>query len=323
MYRKISAIVIPTLIAAGIIVYMLMRVWSDLLTAFQHVVPVYLAVAVVICTCAWFLRGWRYRSILERLAYHVPLTVTTACIFVSQTANLVVPARLGDFVRVFILNHEYSTTYSEGVSSIVVERVFDIVMVALLGAVSLPFVLNVPPWFSTVILIPLIAGALFFGFLLFFRTVDAKNRYIRILLTMVHEIRRASLTAGSVIALSFSSLLIWMLDVLACLAVVMMFSQQIPFAVVVLAIVIGNLVKAVPITPGGVGTYELSLALTFELSGVSPAVATLIAVIDHLIKNLVTLAGGILSIYLFGDWVVPSIRKIMNMRIGGGNNPDQ
>jgi uncharacterized protein (TIRG00374 family) len=323
MYRKISAIVIPTLIAIGIIAYMLMRVWGDLLTAFRHVVPVYLVAAVVICIAAWLLRGWRYRSILERLNYNVPLPVTTACIFVSQTANLVVPARLGDFVRVFILNHEYSTTYSEGVSSIVVERVFDVVMVALLGAVSLPFVLNVPPWFSTLILIPLIAGALFFGFLLFFRKVDAKNRYIQMLLTMVHEIRRASLTVGSVIALSFSSLVIWMLDVLVCLAVVMMFSQQIPLAVVVLAIVIGNLVKAVPITPGGVGTYELSLALTFELAGVSPAVATLIAVIDHLIKNLVTLAGGILSIYLFGDWVMPSIRKIMNMRLSGGSAPDQ
>jgi hypothetical protein len=43
-------------------------------------------------------------------------------------------------------------------------------------------------------------------------------------------------------------------------------------------------------------------------------------VIDHLIKNLVTLAGGILSIFLFGDWVVPSIKKALSMRLGGGGN---
>jgi len=320
MYRKVSAVVIPALIAVGIIAYMLLRVWDDLLVAVEHMVPSYLIAAVTICVCAWFLRGWRYRIILNRLNYDVSLTVTTACIFVSQTANLIVPARLGDFVRVFILNHEYNTTYSEGVSSIVVERVFDIIMVALLGAVSLPFVLNVPPWFFTVIMLPLVAGALFFGFLLVFKKVTTQNRYIRILLTMLHEIRRASLTVRSVISLSLSSLFIWFLDVLVCLAVVMMFEQQIPFAVIVLAIVIGNLVKAVPITPGGVGTYELSLALTFELAGISPAVATLIAVIDHLIKNLVTLAGGILSIFLFGDWVVPSIKKALSMRLGGGGN---
>jgi uncharacterized protein (TIRG00374 family) len=320
MYRKVSAIVIPAFIAVGIIAYMFMRVWDDLLVAVGHMIPSYAIAAAAICVCAWLLRGWRYRIILKGLNYDISLAVATACIFVSQTANLIVPARLGDFVRVFILHHEYNTTYSEGVSSIVVERVFDIITIALLGAVSLPFVLNVPPWFSTVIMLPMVAGVLFFCFLLMFKKVTTQNRYIQILLTMLHEIRRASLTVRSFISLSLSSLFIWFLDVLVCFAVAMMFGQQIPFAVIVLAIVIGNLVKAVPITPGGVGTYELSLALTFELAGVSPAVATLIAVIDHLIKNLVTLAGGILSIFLFGDWVVPSIQKALSMRLGGGGN---
>jgi uncharacterized membrane protein YbhN (UPF0104 family) len=400
MYRKISAIVVPTLIAIGIIAYMLYRVWGDLLVALEHMVPAYLIVAVAICLVAWVLRGWRYRMILKSLEYDVPVTRSTACIFVSQTANLVVPARLGDFVRVFILNHEYKTTYSEGVSSIVVERVFDIIMVALLGAVSLPFVLNVPPWFYTLIILPIVAGALFFAFLIFFRKLQSEesrfieimlaarheierrtsmsvrsvfyilsaafigvfllsivlkdslwfdllislplgagamfmgfllvtgksrsqNRYVQVIRTMLGEIHRASLTIRSVIFLSVSSLVIWLLDVLACLAVVMMFGQQVTFAVVVLAIVIGNLVKAVPLTPGGVGTYELSLALTFELAGVSPAVATLIAVIDHLIKNLVTLAGGIISIYLFGDWVVPSIKKALTIRLDGGDTAER
>jgi uncharacterized protein (TIRG00374 family) len=102
----------------------------------------------------------------------------------------------------------------------------------------------------------------------------------------------------------------------------MMFHQQIPWAIIVLAIVIGNLVKAVPLTPGGIGGYELSLAITFGLVGVDAAIATLIAVIDHLIKNLVTLAGGIVSIYYFGDWVIPSIRSALNTKSDGGKDSD-
>ena len=39
MYRKISAIVIPTLFAIGIIAYMLFRVWDDLLIALQNSIP--------------------------------------------------------------------------------------------------------------------------------------------------------------------------------------------------------------------------------------------------------------------------------------------
>ncbi len=56
-----------------------------------------------------------------------------------------------------ILKHEDDATYSQGFSSLVVERVFDILMVAVLGAVALPFVLavlDVPDWFITVIVVP-------------------------------------------------------------------------------------------------------------------------------------------------------------------------
>ena len=314
MYKKISAVVVPTLIAVGIIAYMLYRVWGDLLEALQHMIPIYLVIGIVICLFAWWLRGWRYHYILASLNYKVPVIVATACIFVSQTVNLVVPARLGDFVRIFILKHDYNTSYSEGISSIVVERVFDIVTVALLGGVALLFIPNVPSWFYTVIFVPLLVGIAFFVFLVFSGKLTTQNKYIRIILTMLEEIRRASLTLKSIVVLSVSSIVIWLLDVLVCVSVVMMFQQQIPFAVVLLAIVIGNLVKAVPLTPGGVGTYELSLAFTFELYGVAPAIAFLIAVIDHLIKNIVTLVGGVISIYFLGDWVIPTIRQAIHER---------
>jgi len=322
MYKKISAILVPTILAFGIIAFMLYRVWGDLIDALQHIVPEYLAAGIIICLIAWGLRGWRYQAILKSLNYPVSITVATACIFVSQTVNLIVPARLGDFVRVFILKHEYNTTYSEGVSSLVVERVFDIVTIALLGAVSLLFVLNVRSEFYIIIFVPIIAGALFFVFLLFIGKFSSENRYIQIILTMLHEIKRASLSLRSIVLLGSSSMVIWLLDILVCYAVVMMFHQQIPFAVIVLAIVIGNLVKAVPITPGGIGTYELSLAITFGLVGVAPAVATLIAVIDHLIKNIVTLVGGIASIYYFGDWVIPSIKNTFHSKFGGEGKPE-
>ena len=319
MYRKISAIVIPTVIAIGIIAFMLYRVWDDLYVALQNSIPEYLVVGILICLCAWWLRGWRYHVILNNLSYKVSITASTACIFISQTVNLIVPARLGDFVRVLILKHEYNVSYSEGVSSLVVERVFDIFTVALLGAVALYFVVNVPAWFYTVIVLPLVAGVIFFLFLLFMGKFSSKNRYISIFLTMLHEIKRASLSLKAVVLLGGSSIVIWLLDIFVCVTVVMMFQQQIPFAIIVLAIVIGNLVKAIPLTPGGVGTYEISLAITFGLAGVDPAVATLIAVIDHLIKNLVTLAGGIVSIYYFGDWVIPSIRTTLDKKLGGGD----
>lgn len=321
MLRKISAIAISTILAVGIIVFMLYSVRDQLAAAIEHIVWGYLLIATVICLAAWFCRGLRYRVILKGIGISCGLLFSTGCIFVSQTANLIVPARLGDLVRVFILRHEYQATISQGISSLVVERVFDIVMVALLGAIALLFVFNVPTWFYTIIFVALGLGVLFYIILISAGRLKSEHKYIRILLTILEQIRQVSLSFRSVVSISAQSIVIWILDVLVCFFVALMFQVTIPFAVIVLAIVIGNLVKAIPLTPGGVGTYELSVALTFTVAGVDPAVATLIAVIDHLIKNLVTLAGGIVSIYFFGDWVLDTIRSAFRREMYGGGEP--
>jgi uncharacterized membrane protein YbhN (UPF0104 family) len=321
MYRKLSAVLVSTALAVGIIVFMLFSVRDQLAAAIEHIVWGYLLLAAAICLFAWFLRGLRYKEILKGIGVSCGLLFSTGCIFISQTANLIVPARLGDLVRVFILRHEYQATISQGISSLVVERVFDIVTVAILGAISLLFVFNVPDWFYSIILIPLGLGVVFYLILIFSGRLTSGHKYIRILLTILEQIRQVSLSLRSVISLSFLSIVIWILDVLVCFFVAMMFQVTIPFAVVVLAIVIGNLVKAIPLTPGGVGTYELSVALTFTIAGVDPAVATLIAVIDHLVKNLVTLAGGIVSIYAFGDWVLDTIRSAFKREMYRSDDP--
>jgi len=188
-------------------------------------------------------------------------------------------------------------------------------MVAVLGAIALPFVLAVPDWFITVIIVPLVAGGIFFIVLLWSGRLKSENRIVVIIQRMLDEVKQASLNPRSLAALSGTSLLIWLVDVLVCFAVVLMFQEPVPFGVVVLAIVIGNLVKAVPITPGGIGTYELALALTLGLAGTPAATATLIAVIDHLIKNLVTLIGGVGSIYYFGDWSMDLLKKVFSREI--------
>ena len=311
MWKKISAVLIPTIIAAALIIFMLYRVWDDLLVAVQHIVPAYLAIAIVICVLAWFLRGWRYQYIVRRLSTEISVCFSTACIFVSQTANLIIPARLGDFVRLFILKHEKDTPYTNGLTSIIAERVFDIVIIAVLGLCTLPLLITlVPEWFVFMILLVLGLGIAFFLFLVFSKRLHAENTILRKILEILEQLRAVSLTVPALTALSGSSVLIWMIDVCICYLVALMFGVNIPFLLVLLAIVIGNLVKAVPITPGGIGTYELALVITFEIGGVPAATATLIAVIDHLIKNLVTLAGGVVSLYYFGDWAVSLLKRM-------------
>lgn len=315
MYRKIGALILSLLLAFGILGAMLWRVWGDLTETLQFLHPVYLVPAILICIVAWLLRGWRYKIILGRLTVSVPVIFSTGCIFLSQTVNLVVPARLGDLIRIILVRHEYDSTVSQGLSSVVVERVFDVITVALLGFLAVFFVIDVPDWMFSLIAVPLVLGVVFFVLLVFMGRFSSKNKYAGYVLTMLAEVKAASLTPSTAIILFISSIIIWLMDTLICVSVSGMFNQEMPFAVVLLGVVAGNLVKAVPLTPGGMGTYEVTLAVIFELSGIAPATATLIAVIDHLIKNLITLIGGVISIVYFGNWVVPEMMASIRRRL--------
>lgn len=322
MWRRISAIVIPTVIAVAIIAYMLVPIWSDLLTALETAIPAFFVAAVAVCVVAWALRGWRYKLILNGLGIRPTLGFSMACIFVSQTANLVIPARLGDIVRVFLLKHQYETTYSQGISSIAVERIYDILTVALLGLVSIPFFLDFPHEYLALIIVPLVLGAVFFVVLLFIGRIRSKNRVVSFILQMLDEIRTVSLSLRSMVLLGGVSIVIWLVDVAVCILVVLMFQAPLNIASVVLAIVVGNLVKAVPITPGGLGTYEFTVAAILQRGGVPHVTATLIAFIDHLIKNMVTVIGGVVSVYVFGDWMFDVLKGVFTRKVVKGESLD-
>ncbi|MHC1627117.1 MAG: lysylphosphatidylglycerol synthase transmembrane domain-containing protein [Methanoculleaceae archaeon] len=314
MWKKVSAIVLPAILAGAIIAFMLVRVWDDLLLTLGHIHLLFLVPAVTVCLIAWLLRGWRYRFILRSMEIPAGFGFSTACIFISQTANLIIPARLGDLVRVFILRHRYHTAYARGISSLVVERFFDIMMVAVLGAVSLPSALLAPSWFTTTIAIPLAGGAIFLLVLILSGRLHSENRWAGILLGMLEDVRETSIRLQSLAVLAASSLVIWLVDVMVCATLLLMFDEPLNPAIVTLAIVIGNLVKAIPVTPGGMGTYEIAVALTLEIGGTAAAAATLVAVVDHLVKNLVTLAGGAVSFVHFGDWTVDAVKTAFHSK---------
>jgi uncharacterized protein (TIRG00374 family) len=314
-FQNILTCIISIAVAALILGVMIVRVWDELLIAVADVQYRYLIGSIGLCLSSWLMRGYRYQKILNNLMIPVGLFFSTACIFLSQTINIVVPARLGDLVRVIPIHHEHKGTISQGLSSIIVERLFDIVTIALLGLFEVAFVIDAPAWLASVIVISLFVAGMGVMFILVSKEWRTKNRYLGFVLNMFDEIRMAALTRQAMILLLIISTIIWIFDIMICYFIALMFHVTIPFNLVFLAIIIGNLVKAIPITPGGIGTYELALAATFELGKVPAATATIVSVVDHFIKNLITLIGGMASILYFGTWIIPRITDIVNEKL--------
>ncbi len=102
---------------------------------------------------------------------------------------------------------------------------------------------------------------------------------------------------------SASSLVIWSLDVLTAILVLTAFpkvslSPVTLVAIGFFAVSVGNLAKVLPLSPGGVGLYEA--AFTVFVAGLTPIswqVALGAAIVDHGVKNIITLVGGVGSMF--------------------------
>ncbi len=70
-----------------------------------------------------------------RIGYREKAGFLTGAIFISQTGNLVFPARAGDAVRAYVVKARRTIPYPSGFASLAVERVFDLLTITLLAGV--------------------------------------------------------------------------------------------------------------------------------------------------------------------------------------------
>ncbi|MFC6797369.1 MULTISPECIES: flippase-like domain-containing protein [unclassified Haladaptatus] len=325
--------------------------FSQVITEMQGADPVLIGVAAVIYLVSWPLRGARYKDILNKLGFREKTGFLTGAIFISQTGNLVFPARAGDAVRAYVVKTRRKVPYPSGFASLTVERVFDLLTITVLaGAV---FILLALTGFTSVEglsqAITQISGergqsgryALYLaGFVgvaaisataLIVASARTESNHIRSFVTRISNDSYADYVAGvlerfagdvQVVAsdkrafarVGASSLLIWTLDVLTAVVVFAAFGVDLPFttllAVGFFAVSVGNLAKVLPLSPGGVGLYEGAFSLlVVALLPVSWEVALGAAIVDHAVKNIVTVLGGVASMLLLNVSLTTAVKE--------------
>jgi len=301
---------------------------SRVVAAVARADPGLVAAAGLVYLGSWPIRGVRYRDILAELGYHEDFGFLTGAVFVSQTGNLVFPARAGDAIRAYVLNARRGVPYGSGVASLVTERVFDLLTItALAGTVLLGLagtgdlgdlaaaVAGADRARRTAVVAAVGTAVLALGAVAAIvasgrsersilgdlgRRFAAGSRAARLvdwLEGVLGDLQRGAGSRGVLVRVGASSLLIWSLDVLT--AVLVMAALGVGVGLVALlavgfcAVSVGNLAKVLPLSPGGIGLYEA--AFTLIVVGLTPIAAPLAfsaAVVDHALKNVVTGVGG-------------------------------
>lgn len=284
--------------------------------------------AALVYLLSWPLRGIRYQAIVSSMRHSVGLPTATAAIFISQVGNLVVPARAGDLLRVYVLRRVADIRYAVGVASLAGERIFDLLSLGMLaGVVVLGFAVGG----ETAMLRGIVGGASGAGAVAIIvamavlaavlvavvtiavsarvqmrldRLAGAwaetdlyRRRIADVMLGMLRDLQRVTTNPARVGVIGGSSLLVWSIDVLTAVLVLAAFDVDVGggwlLVVGTLAVSVGNLAKVLPLSPGGIGLYEGAFTLlVVGLTPIAVPVALAAAIVDHALKNAVTIAGG-------------------------------
>lgn len=99
---------------------------------------------MLILVLFYAIKAWRW-SLLLRPIKDLSSREVTPALMIGFMANNLLPAHLGEFVRVFVLGQQYELKKTPVLSTVVLERVFDILAILLLLGISLPYISGMPP----------------------------------------------------------------------------------------------------------------------------------------------------------------------------------
>lgn len=331
----------------------LMSLYIDPSAVVEHMSkadPWYIAGATLVYLVSWPLRGLRYRDILQELGYNEGVWFLTGAVFISQTGNLVIPARVGDAVRAYVVKMRRKIPYASGFASLAVERVFDLLTITVLAS-AVFFVLAAMGIDAgslgsisqsrrdsgqTAIVVAVGVGlAAIFALVGIIASVRSDRNFVRSTISAISsdsyadylasvieqftsDIQTVASTPKSFARIGASSVGIWILDVVTALLVFAAFNVQLSLitfiAVGFFAVSVGNLAKVLPLSPGGVGLYEGAFTLIVVMfTPVTGPVAVSAAIVDHAVKNVLTVIGGIISTLVLNVSLTTAVEESRNI----------
>lgn len=257
----------------------------------------WISLTVLVYTIGWLIRGRRWQAILGKIGCRAGFKDTLMLTVVGNFANLIMPAKLGELVRVYGSKKLLRLPYKAGLVSVGIDRFFDMTGVLFLACLSFLAVFTmfaVPAWITLTMAaasVLLLAGFVVLSFSGRMKMLFKGRQRI----SQVLDFMEKALDKRMIFMVFFLSVCLWITESLIAYIVMTSLGIAASLMVVIFAIMVGNLTKTFPLTPGNLGIYEVAVTSVLVLAGLPYEVALSVAIIDHLIKNAYTLVAGSFS----------------------------
>ena len=319
--RTILSLVLPLVLLALVVINIPGFELSELPNLILGANPLLLLAAFLIFYAGFPLRGLRWAMLLRGTSFRISVPDATEIIFLSWLVNCLVPAKLGDLYRAYLLKINSPVSLSRTFGTVFIERAMDLFAIAILalGAGFWSFRTGLPAPIQIVL-----GVGVGFVILLAIGLLSMRNFGRRILVRLPVPARLieyydrfeegvfGAIGLRRLPPLMFVTALIWATEAMRLYLVVL----ALHFPDVTLGIsgaffvaLVGSLLTAVPLSPAGLGIVEAGVVGVLTTAYRVPLTeATAIALVDRAIS--------VLSIIILGSiaYLISPKRRGAGMR---------
>ena len=269
---------------------------------------------------AVWIRTWRWHYLLRPIK-PIPLKTLWPVVVIGYMGNNIYPFRIGEFIRAYVLRQKENVSISASIATILVERIFDGLVMLLFVFIALPFAPGLPVWLRQTVILASIA---FLGALLVFLLMAAfpqtsrtlyhwgivslcPRKFRATLLTIADRFMEGLSSLANlkdILMIFFTSVLIWLLETVKYWFIMLAFPFTVSFFALMLMNGVVNLATTLPSAPGYIGTFDGPGIEVLKVFGVNGAIAAAYTLVLH--------AALWLPITLLGFWYM--LRESLSWR---------
>jgi len=268
--------------------------YIDFKRSIQQIDLVYLILATIFLWGSVWLRGLRWKWLFKESSSPSVSSLYRAEL-IGYFGNNVLPLRLGEILRTYIIGKENNLSKSFVFGTVVLERLMD--MLALIFFAIILFFLYPfeEGWISDYLVkggVAILIIILLLAILSRFKFNSTNNKFLSILNQILNGL--LSIRKQKVIPVVISSLLIWSIYLLDVYFIQRAFQFNLSWAQSLTVLVISSLVLSIPSAPGMIGTFHAAVKYTMvDLFAFTPNEGNSFAILLHAYGYiLLTLLGA-------------------------------
>lgn len=250
---------------------------------------------------AYLLRGYRWKKLLENAGFIGKVKDLTEILVLSFFVNCIVPAKLGDVYRGYLVKKNYEQSMSMVLGTVFTERTIDLVGIIALFLPAAFIGLQVIP--KDILLSMKLGAAVSLLFVMVLIVLKYQNeRIAKFMPSRAEEVMlrfgegaSGSLVRSSLPIIAITTLTLWLMEGGRLFLVMKSINLEVPIFLVFFIALAAALVTAFPFTPAGLGAVELAIAGVLMLVGIDKEIAISVAILDRFISYWsVLISGGII-----------------------------